>query len=159
MSKQWIHIWHVLVNRQVSWGCEPVFTSWWFMAFRTMTTSRWSWRRVWRALASVFAGGESTKWTCLSCDLLRMGRPSATDAWGWDGMRWCCCSLYLSLIYVFMSISIYLSLSNIFPSLSPSLAVSLSIAVLNLSLYLSKDIHCIHTKFSVCLPLFNVPNP
>lgn len=39
---------------------------------RTMITSRWSWRKARKVLASAFAGVESTRWTCLCCALPRM---------------------------------------------------------------------------------------
>lgn len=46
---------------------------------RTMITSRWSWRRARKVSASVFAGAESTRWTCLCCALRRMVLPSVTE--------------------------------------------------------------------------------
>lgn len=42
---------------------------------RTLITSRWSWRKAQRVLASVSAGAESTRWTYLCCALLRMVLP------------------------------------------------------------------------------------
>lgn len=49
---------------------------------RTLTSSRWSWRRVWRASASASAGGGSTRWTCSSYGWQRTDRRSATGGWG-----------------------------------------------------------------------------
>lgn len=62
-----------------------------FSFHKTLTSSRWSWRKVWKASALASEEGGSTRWTCLSCALQRMDQPCATGEWGYEFFRCCCC--------------------------------------------------------------------